>query len=86
MSLVFSRGHATLELAMSVDRSVGQLVRRSVTSHFCFPLLPTRPRLKGSVYGLVNPLLLESMNFREAKILFFLRLLIKLIVTDFLDF
>ena len=37
---LFSRGHATQELAVSVG-----------PSHFS--LLPTRPRLRGSVYGLV---------------------------------
>ena len=40
-----SCGHTTLELAVSVCLSV--------TSEFFFPLLPTRPPLRGSVYGLV---------------------------------
>ena len=49
---IFSRGHATLEFAVSVGPSVHPFVH-----HICdfqgFPLLPTRPRLRGSVYGLV---------------------------------
>ena len=45
---IFSRGHATLEAAMSVGRSV-----RNIFDFRGFPLLPTRPRLRGSVYGLV---------------------------------
>ena len=50
--MFFGRGHTTLELAVSV----GRLVCWSVTFLIRgFPLLPTRPRLRGSVYGLVIP-------------------------------
>ena len=43
--IFFSRGHATLELAVSVGY---------IFDFRGFPLLPTRPRLRGSVYGLVS--------------------------------
>ena len=47
-TLIFSRGCATLELAVSVGRSVSEIFdfRR-------FPLLPTHPRLYCRVSGLV---------------------------------
>ena len=56
---IFSRGHATLHLAVSVGRSVGPSVRPSVRHIFDFRaifallLLPNRPRLDCRVSGLV---------------------------------
>ena len=58
--MFFSRGHATLELAVSVDRSVRRSVRPSVRHIFEFravfalQLLPNRPRLDCRVSGLVT--------------------------------
>ena len=51
----FSRGLATLELAMLVGSSVRPSVRNKnkIWAFFAIPLLPTHPRLRGSVYGLV---------------------------------
>ena len=57
--MIFSRGHATLHLSVSVGRSVGQSVRPSVRHIFEFRavfallLLPNRPRLDCRVSGLV---------------------------------
>ena len=48
----FSRGHATLELAVSVGRSVRQIFDSRVV--FALPLLPNRPRLDCRVSGLVD--------------------------------
>ena len=56
---VFSRGHATLRLAVSVGMSVGRSVGPSVRHIFEFRavfallLLPNRPRLDCRVSGLV---------------------------------
>ena len=56
---LFSRGHATLHLAVSVGRSVRPSVRPSVGHNsklravFALPLLPNRPRLDCRVSGLV---------------------------------
>ena len=52
---VFSRGHATLELAVSVSRSVGRSVGQifDLRVVFALPLLPNRPRLDCRVSGLV---------------------------------
>ena len=58
--LIFSRGHATLHLAMLVGPSVGPSVRPSVRhiselrSVFALLLLPNRPRLDCRVSGLVS--------------------------------
>ena len=52
----FSRGHATHEAALSVGWSVRPSVgnqNKMRAFFFAIPLLPTRPRLRGSVYGLV---------------------------------
>ena len=49
--VIFSRGHATLELAVSVGRSVRQIFDSRVV--FALPLLPNRPRLDCRVSGLV---------------------------------
>ena len=57
---VFSRGHATLHLAVSVGQSVGRSVCPSVRHIFEFRavfallLLPNRPRLDCRVSGLVS--------------------------------
>ena len=59
--LIFSRGHATLHLAVSVGRSVGRYVVPSVHHIFEFwavfvlLLLPNRPRLECRVSGLGFP-------------------------------
>ena len=45
---VFSRGLATLDLAVSVGPSVGPSVTKTnYERFFAFPPLPTRPRLRG---------------------------------------
>ena len=60
MPTVFSRGHATLHLAVSVGRSVRRSVRLSVRhifelrAVFALLLLPNRPRLDCHVSGLVT--------------------------------
>ena len=48
---ILSRGHATLELAVSVHRSVGHVFDSQVVS--TSPLLPNCPRLDCRVSGLV---------------------------------
>ena len=55
ITFFFSRGHATLELAVSVGRSVGRSVGQIFDSRvvFALPLLPNRPRLDCRVSGLV---------------------------------
>ena len=67
---IFSRGHATLHLAVSVGRSVGRSVRPSVRHIFEFRaflallLLPNRPRLDCRVSGIVffpNPIQIKSV-------------------------
>ena len=52
-SLLFSRGHATLHLAVSVGRSVGRSVTFEFRAVFALLLLPNRPRLDCRVSGLV---------------------------------
>ena len=53
---IFSRGHTTLELAVSVGTSVGRYVGKIFDSQvvFALPLLPNRPRLDCRVSGLVS--------------------------------
>ena len=62
----FSRGHATLHLAVSVGRSVGRSVRHifEFRSFFALLHLPNCPRLDSRVSGLV---LQKSLKFQGAK-------------------
>ena len=53
--IIFSRGHATLHLAVWVGTSVGQSVRHifGFRAVFALLLLPNRPRMDCPVSGLV---------------------------------
>ena len=65
--VVFSRGHATLELAVSVGRSVGRSVCRSVTSrHVTFLFsAPAHPSATGGgVYTALLSFALYSGTFQ----------------------
>ena len=57
---VFSRGLATLDLAVSVGPSV---TKTNYERFFAFPPLPTRPRLRGCVFGLVYYSWREGASF-----------------------
>ena len=66
---LFSCGHATLHLAVSVGRSVGHIFE--FRAFFALPLLPNRPRLDCRVSGLVSYCCcccsLQSCNIRKSE-------------------
>ena len=64
---LFSRGHATLHLAVSVGRSVGRSVRHifEFRAVFALLLLPNRPRLDCRVSGLVYAIIAKPDSWAK---------------------
>ena len=60
LAALFSRGHATLELALSESRSVGHIFE--LRAVFALLRLPNRPRLDCRVSGLVRVYWTEPLN------------------------
>ena len=69
ISAVFSRGHATLRLAVSVGPSVRPSVRHisELRAVFALLLLPNRPRLDCRVSGLVFHSISKKYSLKKNK-------------------